>query len=108
MTWNPAGSQHLIIGDNLVRDLNQISVGGQNTVISFGEASLAQVIKIMELHNDDRVDTLTVMIGTNDFSRNLITPEAKWDSSLICLLNELKKKYKPRIVVLCTIHLNSV
>ena len=54
MTWNPAaihqsvptGSQHLIIGDSLVRDLIQVLVGGQTTVISFGGASVAQVIKM--------------------------------------------------------------
>ena len=46
------------------------------------------------------------MIGTNDVSRNPLTPEAKWESLLIFLLNELKEKYRPRIVVLCTIPLN--
>ena len=114
MTWNPAaihqtvptGSQHLIIGDTLLRDLNQILVGGQTTVISFGGASVVQVINMMELQNDDRVDTLTVMIGTNDVSRNPVTPKAKSKSLLICLLNELKEKYRSRIVVLCTNSLN--
>ena len=62
MTWNlamihqpvPTGSQHLIIGDSLVRDLKDILVVGQTAVISFGGASVAQVIKMMELQNDDR------------------------------------------------------
>ena len=114
MTRNPAAihqpvptcSQHSIIGDSLVRDLNQILVGGQTTVISFGGASVAQVIKMMQLQNDDRVDALTVMIRTNDVSRNPITPEAKWESRLICLLNELKENYRPTIVVLYTIPIN--
>ena len=64
MTWIPAAihqpmptcSQHLIIGDSLVRDFNKILVGGQTTVISFGRASVAQVIKMVELQNDDRLD----------------------------------------------------
>ena len=63
---------------------------------------MAHVIKLMELQNEDRVDTLTLMRGTNVVSRNPVTPEAKWESLLICLLNELKEKYRPRIVVLCT------
>ena len=100
MTWNPAtiqqpvptGSQHLIIGDSLVRDLKNILLVGQTAVISFGGASVAQVIKMMELQNDDRVDTLALMTGTNDVSRNPVTPEVKWESLLICLLNELKEK----------------
>ena len=111
MAWNsavihqpvPRGTQHLIIRDSLVRDLKQILVGGRTTVISFRGASVAQVIKMMELQNEDRVDTLTVMIGTNEVPRNPVTPEAKWESLLICLLNKLKEKYRPRIVVLCTI-----
>ena len=47
MSWNPAtsdqvippGSRHLIIGDSLVRDLNEIFVYGQTTTLSFGGAS---------------------------------------------------------------------
>ena len=74
----PTGSQHLIIGDSLVRDLEDIPVVGQTAVISFGGFSLAEVNKLMELQNDDRMYTLTLMIGTNDVSRNPVTPEAKW------------------------------
>ena len=73
---------------------------GQTAVIFFGGASLAQVNKMMELQNDDRVETLILMIGTN------VTLETKWESLLICLFNELKEKYRPNIVVLCTIPLN--
>ena len=62
-----------------MRDLNHILVGGEITGISFGGASVAQVIKMMELQNDDRVDTLTLMIGTNDVSSNPVSPEAKWN-----------------------------
>ena len=48
MSWNPAtsdqvnpsGSRHLIIGDSLVRDLNEIFVYGQATTQSFGGASV--------------------------------------------------------------------
>ena len=101
MTWNPAtihqavptGSQQLIIGDSLVRDLKEILVVGQTAVISFGGVSVTQFIKMMELQNDDSVDTLTLMIGTNDVLRNPVTPETKWELLLICLLNELKEKY---------------
>ena len=60
-----------------MRDSNQILVGGQTTVISFGGDSVAQVIKMIELQNRGRVDTLTVMIGKNDVARNPVTPEAE-------------------------------
>ena len=35
-----------------------------------------------------------------------MTPESKWEPLLVCLLNELKEKYRPRLVVLCTIPQN--
>ena len=111
MSWNPAtndqvippGSRHLIIGDSLVRDLNEIFVNGQTTILSFGGASVAQVIKMMEFQSEDHLDTLIVMLGTNDVSRAPVTPESKWEPLLVCLLNELKEKYRPKLVILCTI-----
>ena len=114
MSWNPAtsdqvippGSRHLIIGDSLVRDLNEIFVYGQTTTLSFGGASVAQVIKMMEFQSEDHLDTLVIMLGTNDVSRAPVTPECKWEPLLVCLLNELKEKYMPRFVVLCTIPQN--
>ena len=114
MSWNPATSdqvipprsRHLIIGDSLVRDLNDIFVYGQTTTLSFGGASVAQVINMMEIQSEDHLDTLVIMLGTNDVSRAPVTPESKWEPLLVCLLNELKEKYMPRLVVLCTIPQN--
>ena len=111
MSWNPAtndqvippGSRHLIIGDSLVRDLNEIFVYGHTTILSFGGASVAQVIKMMEFQSEDHLDTLIIMLGTNDVSRAPVTPENKWEPLLVCLLNELKEKYRPKLVILCTI-----
>ena len=84
MSWNPAtgdqvippGSRHLIIGDSLVRDLNEIFVYGQTTTLSFGGASVAQVIKMMEFQSEDHLDTLVIMLATNDVSRAPVTPES--------------------------------
>ena len=89
-----------------MRDLNEIFVNGQTTVLSFGGASVAQVIKMMEFQDEDNLDTMVIMLGTNDVSRAPVTPEGKWEPLLVCLLNELKEKYRPRIVVLCTIPQN--
>ena len=116
MGWNPAksnqailpGSRHLVVGDILVRDLNEIFVSGQTTVLSFGGASVAEVIKMMAFHGEDQLDTLVIMLGTNDVSRAPVTPEGTWEPLLVCLLNELKEKYRPRLVVLCTIPQNPV
>ena len=110
MAWNPAisnqaippGSPHLVVGDSLVRDLNEIFVNGQTTLLSFGGASVAQVIKMMEFQGE-----LVMMLRNNDVSRAPVTPEGKWEPLLVCLLNELKQKYRPRLVVLCTLPQNS-
>ena len=72
MTWNPAkihqpvptGSQQVIIGDSLVSDLKDILVVGQTAIIFFRGASVTQVIKMIELQNDDRVDIPTLITGT--------------------------------------------
>ena len=67
---------------------------------------MAQVIKMMEFHGEDHLDTLVIRLGTNDLSRVPVTPEGKWEPLLICFLNELKQKYRPRLVVLCTMPQN--
>ena len=46
------------------------------------------------------------MLGTNDISRAPVTPESRWVPLVVCLLNELKEKYKPRLDLLCTIPQN--
>ena len=46
------------------------------------------------------------MIGNNGVSRKPVTHKAKWESLLICLLDELNEKYRMSIVCLCTIPLN--
>ena len=82
-------------------------MSGQTNVVSYEGASVAQVIKIMESQNEDQVDTLIVMLGTNDIARAPVIPESRWEPLVVCLLNELKKKYKPGLVLLCTIPQNS-
>ena len=73
MGWNPvathqpipSGSRLLIMGDSLVRDLIEIFARVQTTAVIFGGASVAEVIKMMEFHNEGQLDTLMIMIGTN-------------------------------------------
>ena len=80
-----------------MRDLNEIFVVGQTTVLSFRGASVAQVIKMMEFQGEDHLDTLVIMLGTNDISRAPVSPEGKREPLLVCLLNELKERYRPRL-----------
>ena len=80
------------LGDSFVRDLNKIFVSGQTTVLSFRGASVAQAMKLIEFQNEDQLDTMKVMLGTNEISTAPITPEGRWEPLVACLLNELKKK----------------
>ena len=48
------------------------------------------------------MDTLVIMLVTNDVSRAPVTPEGRWEPMLVYILNELKEKYRSRLVVLCT------
>ena len=57
-----------------MRDLNEIFETGHTTVISFGGASVAQVIKMMESQNQDQLDILIVRMGTNVI-RGLLLPQ---------------------------------
>ena len=61
---------------------------------------MAQVIKMMELQNDDRVDALILMIGTIAVSRNPVISEEKWEPLLVRLLTDMKVKYRPRLEAL--------
>ena len=63
---------------------------------------MATVIKIMELQDEDQLDTLLILIGTNDISRTLVAAETRWEPLLVWILKELKEKYKPRLVILST------
>ena len=67
---------------------------------------MAQVNKMMEFQGENHLDLLVITLGTNDVSRASATSQGKWESLLVCLLNELKEKYRPRLVVLCTIPQN--
>ena len=89
-----------------MRDLNEIFVNGQTTVLSFGGPSVAQVIKMIEFQGEDHLDSLVIMLRTNNVSRAPVIPVGKWEPLLVCLLNELKEKNRSRLVVLCTIPQN--
>ena len=69
--------------DSLTTDLNEIFVSDQTTVLSFGVASVAEAIEMKEFQNEDQLDTLMIMLGTNDISRAPVTPERRWEPLLV-------------------------
>ena len=47
---------------------------------------MAQVIKMLGFQGEDQLDTLVIMLGTNDVLRAPVTPEGRWEPLLVCLL----------------------
>ena len=87
----PTGSnekQHLIVENGLIMCLTETVVVVQITALLFGGASAAQGLRhdCMKIQNDDRVETLILMIGTNDISRNPIPPKRNGNRCWFVLL----------------------
>ena len=59
----------------------------------------------MEFQGEDHLDTLVIMLGITTF-RGPLNPRGQVGTLLVCLLHELKEKYRPRLVALCTIPQN--
>ena len=49
-----------------MRDLNEFFVNGQTTVLSFGGASVAQFIKMMEFQSEDHEETRGAVHDTTE------------------------------------------
>ncbi|XP_063724235.1 transferrin-like [Symsagittifera roscoffensis] len=60
------------------KEITQLVEKGLTTALSFGGASVAQVIKMMEFQSEVYLDTLVILLGTSDVSRAPVTPENKW------------------------------
>ena len=78
-TWNPAvdlqqpplGTSHLILGDSLVRVLSNLRNPYSPKVMAFGDATIAQIFRMVELMNPGRIPNVMMLVGTNNISRNL-------------------------------------
>ena len=76
-TWSPAvnlqqpplGTSHLILGDSLVRVLQNLRTSWITTVMAFGDATIAQLFRMVELMNSGRIPNISILIGTNNVSR---------------------------------------
>ena len=73
-TWNPAvnwqqpplETSHLILGDSLVRVLQNLRTSWITTVMAFGGATIAQLFRMVELMNPGRIPNIMILIGTNN------------------------------------------
>ena len=82
-TWTPAvnmqqppfGTSRLILGDSLVRRL-------QNTVMAFGGTTVAKLYRKVELMNSGRIVDVMILKGTNNVSRRSHNGKQFWRACL--------------------------
>ena len=105
--WNPAvnllqpplGTSHLILGDSLVRVLQNMRTSWINTVMSFGGATIAQLFRMVKLMNPGRIPHL---VGTNNISRSSDEEEELWESMMKCLFTTLWQEFNCAVLTVCT------
>ena len=114
-TWNPAvnlqqppiGTSHLILGDSLVRVLQNLRTSWITTVMAFGGATTDQVFWMVELMNPGRIPHVMILVGTNNISRSSDEEEALWQSLMICLLITLWQKFNCDVLTVCTARMST-
>ena len=65
----PLGTSHLILGDSLVRVLQTVRKSWIATVMAFGGATIAQLLRMVKLMNTGRIPNIMILIGTNNFQK---------------------------------------
>ena len=109
-TWNPAvnlqqpplGTSHLILGDNLVRVLQNLRTSWITTMMAFGGATIAQLFWMVELMNTGRIPHVMILVGTSNISRGSDEEAALWESMMVCLFTTLRQKFNCAVLTVCT------
>ena len=65
----PEGAVHMIVEDSLIRVLTRIQSHWQTGILSFSGAATPQMLASLEMLGMARMQTVTLMMGTNDVSR---------------------------------------
>ena len=58
-------------------------------MMAFGDATIAQLFRMVELMNPGRIPNVTILVGTNNISRSSDEEEALWESMMVCLFTAL-------------------
>ena len=110
-TWSPAvymqqtplRTSHLILGDSLVRVLQNLRTSWITTVIAFGGATMAQLFRMVELMTPGRIPNVMILVGTNNISRSSDEEEAQWESMMVCLYTTLWQRFNCAVLTVCTV-----
>ena len=114
-TWSPAvnmrqpplGTSHLILGDSLVRVLQNLRTSWITTVMAFGGATIAQLFRMVELMNPGRIANVMILVGTNNISRSSDEEEALWESMMVCLFTTLWQQFNCAVLTVCTVTMST-
>ena len=114
-TWSPAvnlqqpplGTSHLILGDSLVRVLQNLRTSWITTVMAFGGATIAQLFWRVELMNPGRIPNLMILEGTSNVSRGSDEEEAQWESMMVCIFTTLWQKFNCAVLTVCTVPMST-
>ena len=103
----PLGSSHLILGDSLVRVLQNLRTFWITAVMAFGGATIAQLFRMVELMNPGRIPHVMILVRTNNISRSSDEEEALWESMTVCLFNTLWQKFNYAVLTVCTVPMST-
>ena len=101
------GTSHLILGDSLVRVLQNMRTSWITTVMVFGGATIVQLFRMVELMNPGRIPMTMILIGKNNVSRGSDEEEAQWESMMVCLLTTLWQKFWCAVLTVCTVPMST-
>ena len=91
----------------MVRVLSNLRTSWVTTVMAFGGATIAQLYRMVELMNPDRIPNVMILVGTNDISRGSDEQEALWESMMVCLFTTLWQKFNCAVLTVCTVPMNA-
>ena len=103
MQQPPLGTSHLILGDSLVRMLQNLWTSWNTTVMAFGSATIAQLFRMVELMNPGRIPNVMILAGTDNMSRSSDEEEAQWESMMVCLFTTLWQRFNCAVLTVCTV-----
>ena len=107
MQQPPLGTSHLILGDSLVRVLQNLSSSWITTVMAFRGATKAQLFWMVELMNPGRIPNVMILVGTNTISRSSDEEEALWESMMVCLFTTLWQRFNCAVLTVCTVAMST-
>ena len=107
MQQPPLGTSRLVLGDSLVRLLQNLRTSWITKVMAFGGATIAHLYRMVEMMNPERIPDRMILIGTNNVSRSSDEEEAQWESMMVCLLTTLLQKFKCVVLTVCTIPIST-